>query len=334
MINVNDTNLISNGAIYYNTPEFSDKIWKKMSNYKNTSKYGNPFGEQNGTWLCTWLSGSNDINTKPVWYDRYYFPTKTTREAAFSASRVFTYENRSECATYPQNRLDEIYDVKSELTFDPYTLYAYYRTGKKDIVSLINQNKNFVLFEQINQYLKSDGTVLAANEGKYAFLGTQYGSCDTINSLNFNNQFTFFFSLFSSDYSKPFGHAILGNYKNKGISFYSDRSVTPFTRIIQDNKVLIYDTEFNFIDSVTFDYPIIHIIQLESLDDYFVLDNIGQLFQLDCKNTIIDSTDYAPLSSTISHCSDDIYTYFLISLSGDVVRYNRKTEEITLNQVS
>lgn len=332
MVNVNDTNLVSNGAIYYDNPEFSDKIWKKMSNYKTTSKFGNPFGEQNGTWLCTWLSGSNNINTKPVWYDRYYFPSKTTREAAFSASRVYTYQNRSECATYPQNKLDEIYDIKSELTFDPYTLYAYYRTGKKDILSLINQNKNFVLFEQINQYLKTDGTVLASNQGRYSFLGTQYGSCDTINSINFNNQFTFLFSLYSSNYSKPFGHTIVGNYKNKGISFYSERSVTPFVRLIQDNKILIYDTELNFIDSVTFDYPLINIIQLESLDDYFVLDSIGQLFQLDCKNTIIDSTDYSLLSATIDHCSDDVNTYFLVSLSGDIVQYNRKTEEIKLNQ--
>lgn len=332
LININDTDLVESGAIYHNTPEFSDKVWKKLSNYKLTSKFGDPKGEVNGTWLCSWLSGSSNPDAQPVWYDRYFVPNTSSKEQAFSASNVYTYESHYDCVTTQASQPVEIFDVRSNLTFDPYTLYAYYRTGKKDILNLINQNKNNLLFQQINQYLDVNGTVLAQDDsGNYTFLGSQYGSCDTINSKNFNNQFSLFFSIFSEDYSKPFGHELIGNYKNRGLGIYSDRSVSPFVRIINGKDVLIYDAKMNLLDTVTFQKPLIQIVQLESLDDYFVLDNSGELFQLDSKNTIFDSNLYGPLSSTISHFSDDIYTHFLVSVSGDVVSYNRKSENMSYN---
>ena len=276
LININDTDLVEAGAIYHNTPEFSDKVWKKMSNYSATSKFGDPYGEINGTWLCSWLSGSSNPDIEPVWYDRYFVPTATSQEQAFSASNVYTYESRYDCVTQQASQPTEIFDVRSNLTFDPYTLYAYYRIGKKDVTNLINQNRNNLLFEQIDQYYDVNGTVLAQNsQGEYSFSGMQYGSCDTINSKNFNNQFTLFFSLYSENYSEPFGRELIGNYKNKGLGIYSDRSVCPFLRFIDGNKVLIYDLKMNLLDTVEFKNPLIQIVQLESLDDYFVLDNRG-----------------------------------------------------------
>jgi hypothetical protein len=332
LININDTDLIESGAIYHNTPEFSDKVWKKMSDYKLTSKFGDPYGEINGTWLCSWLSGSSSPDVQPIWYDRYFVPGSSSKEQAFSASNVYTYESHYDCVTEQASQPVEIFDVRSELSFDPYTLYAYYRTGKKDILNLVKQNKNNLLFEQINQYLDVNGTVLAPNESdEYIFQGNQYGSCDTINSKNFNNQFTICFSVFSEDFSKPFGHELMGNYKNRGLGIYSDRSVSPFVRIIDGSNLMIYDAKMNFLDKIKFQRPLIQIVQLESVDDYFILDNSGELFQLDSKNTIFDSTFYGLLSSTISHYSDDTYTHFLISVSGDVVSYNRKTENIGYN---
>ena len=334
MININDTNLVESGSIFSNTPEFSDKVWKKMSNYSLTSKFGDPLGEVNGTWLCSWLSGSSDPNILPVWYDRYFIPNKTTRESAFSASNVYTYTSHYDCVTNQSNSNNEIFDVFSNLTFDPYALYAYYRTGKNDILNLKKQNANNLLFEQINQYFDVKGTILTTENGNYSFFGNQYGLCETINSKSFNNQFTILFSLFSRDFSEPFGHQLIGNYKNRGLGIYSDRSVTPFLRIIKDKSILIYDTKMNQIDQVNFQNQIIQIVQLESLDDYFVLDNQGELFQLDSKNTIFDSTFFGPLSTTISHVSDDFYTHFLVSSAGDVVSYNRNTEDITYNTFS
>jgi hypothetical protein len=217
MININDTNLVESGSIFSNTPEFSDKVWKKMSDYSLTSKFGNPFGEVNGTWLCSWLSGSTDPDTLPVWYDRYFVPNRTTRESAFSASNVYVYTSHYDCVTDKSNRANEVFDVRSQLTFEPYTLYAYYRTGKNDILNLKNQNIYNLLFEQINEYSDVNGSVLTTEKGNYLFYGNQYGSCDTINSRSFNNQFTILFSLFSKDFSNPFGHQLIGNYKNRGL---------------------------------------------------------------------------------------------------------------------
>ena len=333
-ININDTNLPECGAIYSNTPEFSDKIWKKNSNYKNTSNFGNPRGEINGTWLCSWLSGSSNPNTKPVWYDRYFLPNKTTRQLAFSANDVFAYESYYDCITNQTSVPTEIFDIKSQLTFEPYTLYAYYRIGKQDIDEYINKNDSSILFNGIDQYLQTNGTVLAPENGVYKFTGNEYALNETINSKNFDNRFTFFFTIGSKDFSQPFGHEIVGNYKNTGIGVYSDRSVTPFVRIIDGNKLKIYNSEWSLIDTVEFQKPLLDVVQIESLDDYFVLDNSGELFQLNSQNTIFDSSQYNPLSSAISSFSDATSTYFLVSKTGNFVSYNRKTEKFGYNDLT
>ena len=333
-ININDVNLPECGAIYSNTPEFSDKIWKKNSNYNNTSNFGNPRGEINGTWLCSWLSGSSNPNTKPVWYDRYFLPNKTTRQLAFSANDVFAYESYYDCITNQASIPTEIFDIKSQLTFEPYTLYAYYRIGKQDIDEYINKNDSSILFNGIDQYLQTNGTVLAPENGIYKFTGNEYALNETINSKNFDNRFTFFLTIGSKDFSKPFGHEIVGNYKNTGIGVYSDRSVTPFVRIIDGNKLKIYNSEWTLIDTVEFQKPLLDVVQIESLDDYFVLDNSGELFQLNSQNTIFDSSQYNPLSSTISSFSDATSTYFLVSKTGNIVSYNRKTEKFGYNDLN
>lgn len=330
-ININDSSLAESGAIYSDTPEFSDKIWKKLSNYKDTSNFGNPRGEVNGTWLCSWLSGSCDPTTRPIWYDRYFLPNKTTRQTAFSANDVFSYESYYDCITNEATTPTEIFDIKSQMTFEPYSLYAYYRIGKNDIDEYINKNNSSILFNGIDQYLQTNGTILASENGVYKFSGSQYGINETINSKSFDNCFSFLFTLASKSFDNPFGHEIIGNYKNRGFGIYSDRSVTPFIRIISDNKLYIYNQEFGFIDSITFNNPLINIVQLESLDDYFVLDKTGELFQINSQNTIFDSTQYNPLSSTISNFSDETYTFFLVSPQGDFVSYNRRTEELGYN---
>jgi len=332
-ININDSKLAESGAVYSNTPEFSDKIWKKNADYKNTSNQGNPRGEINGTWLCSWLSGSSNPNTRPVWYDRYFLPNKTTRQLAFSANDVFAYESYYDCITKQLNVPSEIFDIKSQLTFEPYTLYAYYRIGKQDIDEYINKNDSSVLFNGIDQYLQTNGTVLAPSNGVYKFLGNVYAINETINSKNFDNRFTFFFTIGSKDFRVPFGHEIVGNYKNTGIGIYSDRAVTPFVRTIDGNKVKIYNSEWSLIDTIEFNKPILDLVQIESLDDYFVLDNSGELFQINSQNTITDSSQYNPLSSTISHFSDATSTYFLVSPVGDFVSYNRKTEKFDYNDL-
>lgn len=333
-ININDTNLAECGATYSNTPEFSDKIWKKNANYKDTSNFGNPRGEINGTWLCSWLSGSSNPNTRPVWYDRYFLPNKTTRQLAFSANDVFAYESYYDCITNQTATPTEIFDVKSQLTFEPYTLYAYYRMGKQDIDEYITKNDSSILFNGIDQYLQTNGTVLAPSNGIYKFSGNEYAINETINSKNFDNRFTFLFTIGSKSFEKPFGHEIVGNYKNTGIGIYSDRAVSPFTRIIDGNKVKIYNSQWSLIDTIEFKNPILDIVQIESLDDYFVLDKTGELFQINSQNTITDSSQYNPLSSAISHFSDATSTYFLVSKTGNFVSYNRKTEEFGYNNLT
>jgi len=333
-ININDSNLAECGAIYSNTPEFSDKIWKKNANYKDTSNFGNPRGEINGTWICSWLSGSSNPNTRPIWYDRYFIPNKTTRQMAFSANDVFAYESYYDCITNQVSVPTEIFDVKSQMTFEPYTLYAYYRIGKQDINEYILKNDSSILFNGIDQYIQTNGTILAAENGVYKFSGNEYAINETINSKSFDNRFTFFFTIGSKDFNQSFGHEIVGNYKNTGIGVYSDRAVTPFVRFIDGNILKIYNSEWTLLDTIQFNNSLLDVVQIESLDDYFVLDNTGELFQINSQNTILDSSQYNPLSAAISHHSDETSTYFLVSHAGDFVSYNRRTEQFGFNNLT
>ena len=57
-ININDSNLIDNGAVGGDSPMAADKIFKKAASYKYHTPYGKPTDEESGVWLCAWLRSS------------------------------------------------------------------------------------------------------------------------------------------------------------------------------------------------------------------------------------------------------------------------------------
>jgi hypothetical protein len=68
-LNVNDSGLIQAGAIAGDHPIKADKIFKKQASAKDSSPFGTVSDETNGTFLCSWLSGSSDITASPVRFD-------------------------------------------------------------------------------------------------------------------------------------------------------------------------------------------------------------------------------------------------------------------------
>jgi hypothetical protein len=82
---------------------------------------------QEGTWLCSWLSGSDDgrNTTKPVWKDRWflagYFET-----SALDAEPMFI------------NKTDPIiWDEDSIMTFDPGVWYKYQHLGDNSVNTIV-----------------------------------------------------------------------------------------------------------------------------------------------------------------------------------------------------
>lgn len=126
-ISISDSGLIESGAIPGSTPYNSDKIFKKNADYKNFIHWGDSqqiFGCDDGTWLCSWLSGSNGATLSgmedSIWVDRWYDPSKLTESGALTIG-------------YNQKTLNEkspiFFDIPSEMTFDPGVYYYYMRNG-------------------------------------------------------------------------------------------------------------------------------------------------------------------------------------------------------------
>ena len=135
-LNVNSSKLVESGAIGGNNPLNSDKIWKKLKDYRDTSPYSDPQEEQTGQWLCTWLSAGNPY-TKPIWMDRYYKPDKITSFEALSANvNEAIYIDSFNCLDLKEN----VSDVKSSLTFEKGSYYAYMHLGKNDYLNLITES--------------------------------------------------------------------------------------------------------------------------------------------------------------------------------------------------
>lgn len=125
VVDISATSIINDGATYGSCPYKSDRIYKLRYNYEDSSPYGRAQPEEisNGTWLCSWLSGDVlDPDKTPVWYDRWFDPTKVTEEEALAATAT--------------NIEGGVYDAPSIMSFDHGAYYKYWRVGEKTIRSI------------------------------------------------------------------------------------------------------------------------------------------------------------------------------------------------------
>lgn len=181
-IAVNDTTIAVNGAVASNTPYKSDKIFKKQANYKKYSTWGDslPVYEQNGTWLCTWLSGSPEPDTIPVWINRYINPTLTGAISGADdlVDLLLTANNDYYIGTQSGSALEingnsfitkvfknyqQAYiDTPSTMTFDPGVLYVYHHLGEVDNRTIVSQlsgdTRSYFISSGEIQYSTNQGT--------------------------------------------------------------------------------------------------------------------------------------------------------------------------------
>jgi hypothetical protein len=90
----------------------------------------------------------NDINSNGMWVDRYYNPTNISHYQALNNPSDGLITNYSEISS--NTGLDyityDIYDVKSNLTFETGALYAYHHIGNSNCQSFVNRlSSNYIL---------------------------------------------------------------------------------------------------------------------------------------------------------------------------------------------
>jgi len=144
-LNLNDSALADAGAIAGDHPIKSDKIFKKKADYKFTSPYGNTKLENIGSFLCSWLSGNANAYSRPVWVDRYYFPSKISFIGALTATdfNAIEYKTGYDCLLNVFPSQIQVVDIISNSIFEPGTYYAYQHLGP-------NFSKAYVESKQTN----------------------------------------------------------------------------------------------------------------------------------------------------------------------------------------
>lgn len=302
-LNINDSKLVELGAVGGDHPLRSDKVWKKMADYQYTSNQGNPYGEQTGKWLCSWLSGGNSISARPVWVDRYYNPNITTPFKALTAEPLsIIYINTEDCLNLPEG----VVDIESGFTFDPGALYAYSRFGKTDVNQCIKALGKWQLSKNFDSYQNLNGNILIPekNDGidTFKFNGNSYG---TVNVSNFNlssNVFCISFWMNRNDWTTPCGFEILGNMTDFGLGMFNYNLVTPFTTLLSGGNLQVVNQNLNVIGNLVSNVSAWgrcrFLLRRDPLNSLQVVTDKNYVIEFDWRGSVLDlSTALRPVTA-------------------------------------
>jgi len=333
-LNINDSGLVQAGAIAGDHPVKADKIFKKQADARTTSPFGAASDESNGSFLCSWLSGSTDIKTPPIWVDRYYNPSKVSYITALTARslKAITYttvfDGYVKVAGSTFNT-DEVFDVPSNLVFEPGTYYAYYHYGNTGVNNYIKTLTPYIVEQDFPTYLNIDGTSAITNQvqgSEYSFNGNNYAITNSLSGIQESNQFTICFDMFNQDWSRPFGNQILGNLINDGFGIFNQNAITPTIFVNSTSSVDILNTDFKQIATVNYPTTALAFLRPRFGKNYSVVGSDGYLRQYTCDNRLLRQTFSPYLSSTVDVTNDDNVAYILsptttstVLLSADLI---------------
>jgi len=293
-LNISDSNLVNAGAIAGDHPIKSDKVFKKKADYKYSSTFGDSKDETTGEFLCSWLSGNNDVNTRPRWVDRYYNPKKISFVQALTASdyKAIKYVSLFDCLIEKADVLlgdVDVFDKPSDLIFEKGTYYAYYHYGPKDVDKFIKSlSKNLILTNLINyKYYNGSPASLDSNITEFTFNGETYATTSSLSSIQNSNQFTLIFDAYSSDWNSPLGYQLVGNFDRDGFGIFNKNTVTPTLYFNSPSALTVTNTDFDVLNVLELTSDISGIVRLQGLTDTFLIlkDNSVRRYNLTFSET-------------------------------------------------
>ena len=309
-LNIQDSKLIDLGAVGGDHPLRSDKVFKKVANYKETSNQGDSTGEQNGQWLCSWLSAAPNVQTRPVWVDRYYNPKTDTPFRALSATRSsVTYIPSYTC--YDVNM--GIADVPSSMTFEPGCWYAYSHIGRADALQNVKMLETFQTQKNLTSYQRVNGRKLDPYLDKntidtFLFDGTSYGTIVNESLQVPLNNFTISFWASRSDWSKPVGYQIAGDYTEYGMGIFNYELVTPLLFYTYQGTIYAYNQNLELVDKYEPPFNrgerIQYIARRDPLNSFHIITDQLTLAELTLQETIVDGVT-GLLSTAIKDITND-----------------------------
>lgn len=323
-LNINDTTFIKNGALSGPTPGLSDRVYIKR---QDSSQY------TNGRFLCTWLSAGS-FEEPGVWVDRYYYPDVISKREAIYGLEQFSPSfddsvdtlNRVDSSTSGRTKIStrKFFDKKSDAAITPGILIRYDRLGNQDMEDIIASSSPVVSsfdscytskplrITQDNRYLGITENLCKANQtNKLSFDGTFYTRVSAYEQINKTKAFTVSFETYI-DSNVQYGYNILGNNTNMGFGVFQDMTVTPFLHVALGATLHIYNTANILLNSVTFDTPIRDVFKLSALEDFIVICEGGNIYQVDAKGNKLQHVIREELLETyISSFMEENDIYFL-----------------------
>lgn len=340
-LNINDSSLVNSGCIAGDSPINSDKVFKHKTLEYFSIPYNNNNSETTGTYLCSWLKGGNSLSAKPVWVDRYYNPSVISgiNALSFNSNSNYITDFIQISAINNINSQTPIYDVLSDLTFEPGIQYAIQHLGSKNITQLIDSlsanvvQKYFTtIYDNLNQpYDNLSNEIILGSTYYSKFLdSSQFASIK-----DFNN-FTINFDLYSNDWSKPLGYQILGNYNTYGLGIFNYQHVTPFVVASNKNTIYCYNTDLKLLDSIDLgDTTIKYFNKLDPIGNIIAITTDGYVTLISYNSLVVDKTIIPNINSYTQFYSTLEYTY-CYSNTLPSLKINNITldyEEIGLNGV-
>ena len=284
-LNIADSGLVEAGAIAGDHPLKSDKIFKKLANFKETSPYGEVSDEATGNFLCSWLSGNWDVESKPVWVDRFYDPSQISFFAALSTSpfQSLQYITMSDCLFLEVKDVlgkVSVFDKPSDLLFEPGSYYAYHHYGPSDVKKYIDSLNVYLVQENFNKFYTLRDLPVVPNNAipeEYIFDGNVYALSDSLSSIQNSGQFTMSFWAGNDDWSVPFGDQIIGNHADDGFGIFNQNVTTPTLYVNSTTGISIFNTDLKRIKSLTFTKEIAAIIRLDNVTRYYIIFKDGEI---------------------------------------------------------
>jgi hypothetical protein len=334
-LNIGDAGLQEAGAIAGDHPLKADKIFKRLGNNKYTSHFGESIEEATGSFLCTWLSGNSNPDSKPIWVDRYYNPSKVSFFGALSTNEVqaVKYKSLLECLAGTVADILKnvtVFDKPSDMLFEPGTYYAYHHYGQDDINRYILSLNDQLVQENINSIRDTKTMSEVYYEGtEYRLDGSIYGTTKSLSSIQDSGQFTISFFAHSNDWNKPFAGQFIGNYATDGFGIFNQNNLTPTLYVPTLCGCIIYNTDVQPIKTVNFTSSVEAIIRPSGISSYYVVHKNGQLRRYNASDTLLQEIQLDDYSKLISYDSTLTENYLFY---GSITNPDRHIVKVNISQ--
>lgn len=266
-LNINDSKIENLGAIPGTNPLMSDKVFKRREVIKNNSFSDSP----NPMYLCSWLSGNSDGDTR--WVDRYYNPLASNFSAALSGTSHY------KVITAAGTETTETFDVSSNLTFEPNNDYGYYHVGDQDYEKLFDAFDSKYNKTKKAEYLNHKGIPLTQKFVKRDREIILDGNNFARDKSDIIGDFSMNFWLHTKDNNKPFCYQLLGNLQEDGIGIFNTDLVTPNIILPVNNttdKNSLSQTYFSKLLFLNNDFEVYDYIILKEGNQEVTIDGIAR----------------------------------------------------------